>query len=129
MRTQGFLFALMIMAVFMVPVEYAQGAGTITGNVKVAGARNSADVVVYVEAPGKNLPGTKKHAVMDQVDQTFIPHVLPILKGTMVDFPNSDKVRHNVYSPAGGASPFNLGTYPAGVSKTMDFEKPGVVPL
>ena len=128
-KTWIFIFAATVMTVLGVPTSHPQGAGTITGTVKVVGARTSADVIVYVEAPGKNPPAPQKHAVMDQMNQTFIPHVLPIVKGTAVDFPNSDKVRHNVYSPAGSAKPFNLGTYPAGVTKTMEFEKPGVVPL
>ena len=38
------------------------------------------------------------HAVMDQRNETFVPHVLAITTGTTVDFPNSDRIYHNVFS-------------------------------
>ena len=108
------------------------GTGQITGTVKVRGVRNSANVIVYLEgrdgaarAPAPD----SHHQLMDQKDLTFEPHVLPVVKGSAIDFPNSDKVRHNVYSPAESAHQFNLGTYPAGVVKTVEFAKSGVVPL
>ncbi|MBI3077330.1 MAG: hypothetical protein HYY85_10185, partial [Deltaproteobacteria bacterium] len=56
-------------------------------------------------------------------------HVLPVLVGTTVDFPNSDKVRHNVFTPSRLADRFNLGTYPTGVVKRVTFRRPGVIPL
>ena len=37
-------------------------------------------------------------AVMDQRNETFVPHVLAITTGTTVDFPNSDRFYHNVFS-------------------------------
>ncbi len=65
---------------------------------------------------------------MDQKYLMFQPHVLPILAGTTVAFPNSDRIRHNVFSYT-GPKMFNLGTYPAGMSRYITFEQPGVVPL
>lgn len=38
------------------------------------------------------------HAIMDQVDLAFAPHVLSIQAGTLVRFPNRDQVRHSIYS-------------------------------
>ena len=35
---------------------------------------------------------------MDQRNETFVPHVLAITTGTTVDFPNSDRIYHNVFS-------------------------------
>src|SRR5262249_40458941 len=35
---------------------------------------------------------------MDQKDETFVPHVLAIVAGTTVDFPNNDHTYHNVFS-------------------------------
>lgn len=63
---------------------------------------------------------------MDQRDETFVPHVLAIRTGTIVDFPNSDRIYHNVFS----LSPtrrFDLGRYAVGRSKSVRFERPGVV--
>lgn len=101
----------------------------VRGSIKALGVRDSANVVVFLEGNGTKATPAPKAAVMDQRSLTFVPHVLPLPRGTAVDFPNSDKVRHNVYSPAGSAKRFNLGTYAVGVTKTEQFDAVGVVPL
>jgi plastocyanin len=104
----------------------AATAGGITGHVKAKGAKDNANVVVYIERiPGKSFPAPSKHAVMDQKDFKFVPHVMPVLSGTTVDFLNSDKVMHNVYSPDACDGKFNLGSWPQGSSKSHTFTKPG----
>jgi plastocyanin len=65
-------------------------------------------------------------ATMDQRNQTFIPHVLAIAVGSTVDFPNSDNLYHNVFSLS-KTRPFDLGHYPAGHSKSLRFDRPGIV--
>jgi plastocyanin len=63
---------------------------------------------------------------MDQRQETFVPHVLAVRTGTTVDFPNNDRVYHNVFS----LSPtrrFDLGRYAVGRSKAVRFDRPGVV--
>jgi hypothetical protein len=55
-----------------------------------------------------------------------VPHVLAVTVGTVVDFPNSDKTFHNVFSLS-KARRFDLGRYAAGRSKSVRFERPGVV--
>ena len=65
-------------------------------------------------------------AVMDQRNQTFVPHVLAVIAGTTVDFPNSDHFYHDVFSLSKSAR-FDLGRYPAGKSKSIRFDKSGVV--
>ncbi len=52
-----------------------------------------------------------------------------MLVGSTVEFPNSDTVRHNVYSPAESTKQFNLGVYPPKSTKDMKLEKVGVIPL
>ena len=104
--------------------------GTLKGSVKVSRARHSGDVVVFLERAGmRESPPPEKHVVMDQKNLIFIPHILPIQKGTTVDFPNSDQVRHNVFSPRGEVTQFNLGTYAVGVSKSVTFDKIGEILL
>jgi plastocyanin len=61
-----------------------------------------------------------------QVGLAFQPHVLPILKGSSVEFPNTDVVFHNVFSLS-RASTFDLGRYPRGESKSVRFDTPGLV--
>jgi plastocyanin len=67
-------------------------------------------------------------ARMDQRNEQFLPRVLAITVGTIVDFPNSDKTFHNVFS----LSPvrrFNLGRFPPGRTGSVRFDRPGIVPV
>ena len=100
-------------------------AGELKGTVKATGARTNADAVVYVDAiPGKTFPPPEKHPEMDQKDMRFMPHVLPVVVGTTVDFRNSDKVLHNVFSPDKCAGKFNLGSWPTGKIRSYTFKQP-----
>src|SRR3954465_2708252 len=66
------------------------------------------------------------HAVMDQRNESFVPHVLAITTGTTVDFPNTDRFYHNVFSLS-KARTFDLGRYAAGNSRPIRFDRPGIV--
>jgi len=63
---------------------------------------------------------------MDQRNEAFVPYVLPVLAGTTVDFPNSDRTYHNVFSFS-KTKRFDLGRYARGGSKSVRFDRPGVV--
>ena len=63
---------------------------------------------------------------MVQQNERFMPHVLAIVAGTWVDFPNSDSTYHNVFSLS-KAHRFNLGRYAAGKSAATRFESPGLI--
>ncbi len=98
--------------------------GDIHGKVACKGVRNSADAVVYVDRiAGKTCPPPAAHARIDQKGMQFVPHVLPVVIGTTVDFLNSDAVLHNVLSPEACAEKFNLGTWPKGQTKSYTFKK------
>jgi len=71
-------------------------------------------------------PAARPRYVMDQKELTFVPHVLPILAGSTVEFPNSDPVYHNVFSFS-KIRTFDLGRYPTGRSKAITFNQPGLV--
>jgi plastocyanin len=84
--------------------------------------------VVYLEAAPRGAfeqsePG---RAVMDQHNQTFVPHLLAVTTGTTVEFPNSDRIYHNVFSLSKVAR-FDLGRYAVGRSKSIRFDRPGIV--
>lgn len=103
-----------------------KSGGTIKGNVYAKPSKYRKNVAVYIDKiPGKEFPPPEKHAVIDQVSLTFVPHVLPVLTGTTVDFVNSDNVLHNVFTPDKCADKFNLGSYPKEVVKSRLFDKPG----
>jgi plastocyanin len=84
--------------------------------------------VVYLEAAphGAFEEGERARVVLDQRNQTFVPHVLAIQAGTNVDFPNNDKTYHNVFSLS-RAKRFDLGRYPKSQVRTVRFDRPGVV--
>ena len=84
--------------------------------------------VVYLEtAPRGAFEQTEsKRATMDQRNETFVPHVLTITAGTTVEFPNSDRIYHNVFSFS-KPRPFDLGRYAVGRSKAVRFDRPGIV--
>ena len=84
--------------------------------------------VVYLESAPRGAfePSEAGRAVMDQRNETFVPHVLAITTGTTVDFPNSDKFYHNVFSLSKIRS-FDLGRYPTGNSRPVRFDRPGIV--
>jgi len=105
-------------------------AGDLVGTVTARGVRSPENVVVYFKhtLPDDQLPLPENNPVMDQRKLTFIPHVMCVLKGTTVDFPNNDEVPHNVFSPS-PVKKFNLGTYKVGVVKSVTFDKSGLVPL
>ena len=104
--------------------------GDIHGRVVAKGLRDSADAVVYVaQIAGKTFAPPVVHGRIDQRNLQFVPHVLPVLAGTTVDFLNSDAVLHNVFSPDACADHFNLGTWPQGQMKSFTFKKDCFVAL
>src|SRR5437762_1766001 len=109
-------------------VLFALLASNVEGQVVVKNARDNSNAVVYIEKiPGKTFAPPSAVARLDQLNLTFVPHVLPVLAGTNVEFPNSDEIRHNVFSPE--PYKFNLGTYEKNTKKYYKFDKPGVATL
>jgi plastocyanin len=84
--------------------------------------------VVYLESAPRGAfdQAEQGRAAMDQRNETFVPHVLAITAGTVVDFPNSDRFYHNVFSLSKAAR-FDLGRYAVGKSKSVRFNQPGIV--
>ena len=84
--------------------------------------------VVYLETPPRAAFEQRDdiRPRMDQKNQAFVPHVLAIVAGTTVDFPNSDRIYHNVFSLSRAKS-FDLGRYATGRSKSVRFDRTGIV--
>jgi plastocyanin len=108
-------------------------AGEIKGKVTVHGLKSAENIAVWVDAiSGKKFDAPAKPAVADQKHMTFVPHVLVVLKGTTVQFLNSDPVGHNVYWPSIDRNKklaHNMGTWPEGQQKSFTFNDLGVAPL
>jgi plastocyanin len=114
------------------PAE-SKGAGAVAGEVTISepglfGASVRADrsgVVVYLE----NVTGSAQHgqrAAIRQRNTTFVPRVAVVQVGETVEFPNEDRIFHNVFSLSQVAK-FDLGLYKAGSSKSVTFSRAGVV--
>lgn len=89
------------------------------------------DFVVYIdqEPAQKPSPPAKPVEVVTQKDATFRPHVLPVLVGTTVEWPNRDEIYHNVFSIS-EPKEFDLGLYKStDATKRVTFDKPGRVDI
>jgi plastocyanin len=89
----------------------------------------SEKAVVYLESEtfkARKFSAPAAHPLLDQKDLAFHPQVLPIVIGTTVEFPNRDNLFHNVFSYSQPRE-FDLGRYPTGDSRSVRFERPGVV--
>jgi plastocyanin len=96
----------------------------VRGSVRANG-RPQPNTVVWLEAPRAAAPPSTAKIVLDQRNLNFYPHVLAVRVGTTVDFPNNDRVFHNVFSFRDGKR-FDLGMYPIGTLRRVTFDKPGL---
>lgn len=92
-----------------------------------AGADRRRSVVYLETAPQEAFeapaPG---RAALDQRNESFVPYVVAVTVGSTVDFPNSDRTYHNVFSLS-KTKRFDLGRYPRGQSRSVRFDRPGEV--
>ena len=89
------------------------------------------NIVIYLETTESMpvLTGSQGgNPQITQLGETFFPHVLPVVKGSTVQFPNEDPIFHNVFSLS-RTKTFDLGRYPMGDSRSVTFEEPGIVPV
>ncbi len=97
-------FILASMCLFFTNSNFAQDitaeGSVITGKIEVKGVRDARDVVVYLENVKGDFKPLAEKASIDQRNLIFNPHVLPVLVGTTVEYPNNDNVMHNVSSPS-----------------------------
>jgi plastocyanin len=90
------------------------------------------DFVVYIEGPvGTNhvVPPSQPEFIsstrVTQAGATFEPHILPVVVGTTVQWPNNDQIFHNVFSLSDTTN-FDLGLYKGNPEeKRITFNKAG----
>ena len=71
-------------------------------------------------------PQSERIHIMDQVGKRFVPETLIIRAGDSVRFPNSDNIRHHVYSFS-KVKPFELPLYSGEPTNPVRFEQPGMI--
>jgi plastocyanin len=83
------------------------------------------ELVVFLEG---DLPAEEKpiRAELIQQNHRFEPQMLVIPVGSSVSFPNADPIFHNVFSLS-SVKKFDLGYFPAGQTRVIKFDAPGVV--
>ena len=140
---------LSIFVIFSVLLCSARGQAVIEGKVKLPKPRpvdvinkryelNGEPAVVVPDPPAAVIylegefpaPKTPPRTQMAQKNMEFVPPLLPIQVGTVVEFPNKDEMYHNIFSYS-KPKRFDLGRY-RGDEKPIPFEvfdKPGVETL
>ncbi len=121
-------------------VAVALRSTTVSGRIALRDSRVDAvnkrqdysGIVIYVQQVSPQavsepaaLPRSR-HVVMLQKNKMFTPHVLPVLAGTWIDFPNADPIFHNAFSSFNGQI-FDVGLYAPRTSKSVQFVRQGVV--
>ena len=103
-------------------------ARSVSGSVTAPQGAAIAGAVVFVQAPSQPTASQHATAVVDQVEKTFVPGILPIMVGTYVRFPNHDQIQHHVYSFS-PTKTFELPLYKGEDAPPVLFDKAGVVKI
>ncbi len=91
--------------------------------------RPIADALVYLvaEQPAATMASPAEGKI-DQVDRDFTPPVSAVQVGATVHFPNSDNIRHHVYSFSTPRT-FEIRLYSGIPAEPIVFDRPGLVVL
>jgi plastocyanin len=107
----------------------ATAARSVSGSVTAPQGAAIAGAVVFLQEPSPPpIAGEHAAAVVDQVEKTFVPGILPIMVGTYVRFPNHDQIQHHVYSFS-PTKTFELPLYKGEAAPAVLFDKVGVVKI
>jgi len=103
-------------------------AGMVTVNVATKSGSAAEDTVIVFDPLDATSPESHDTAIVDQINKRFVPRVSVVRSGTAITFPNSDNIRHQVYSFS-PAKVFTLKLYAGSPKIAVDFDKPGLVVL
>ncbi len=104
-------------------------AATLTLNLRDERGNPAEDTVVYLMSEKTHgLPIKQPDTRIDQVNKTFVPLVSVVQRGTRIQFPNKDNIRHHVYSFS-KAKRFEIKLYADTPAKPILFDKPGYVTM
>ena len=121
-------FPLRLAAAMIVLGTHASVAAVVTVTVQDKTGSPAADTVVVFDPIDGKPPASHNTVVVDQIDKMFVPKVSVIRTGTAVTFPNSDRIRHQVYSFS-AAKTFSLKLYATSPPVDILFDKAGLVIL
>jgi len=102
--------------------------GVVTVNVTSRSGAAAQDAVVVFYPLDTTPAASRDTAVIDQINKRFVPHVSVVRTGTTITFPNSDRIRHQVYSFS-PAKTFSLKLYAGSPKTPVTFDQPGLVVL
>jgi plastocyanin len=114
--------------ILAVPDALYAASGLSVTVLSAAGTPVQDAIIIAEPAQGSPPPRAGLKDVMDQRNLMFVPGALVVQTGTAVDFPNSDQVRHEVYSFS-SAKTFQLALYAGKAHAPVLFDKPGLVTL
>lgn len=105
-------------------------AGELTVTVLDTERQATANIVVFATPLDREAPPPQPNhvAIMDQVNKRFVPHILVIQRDTLVKFPNSDTIKHHVYSFS-AIKTFELKLYSGEPPDPLLFEQAGIATL
>jgi plastocyanin len=102
--------------------------GVVTVNVATASGATMPDTVIMFDPLDAAPPVDHGAVVIDQLNKRFVPRVSVVRTGTAITFPNSDRIRHQVYSFS-PAKTFTLKLYAGSPQTPIIFDQPGLVVL
>jgi plastocyanin len=102
--------------------------GAVTVNVTTQTGAAAGDAVVVFYPLDAAPAAARETAVIDQINKRFVPRVSVVRTGTAITFPNSDRIRHQVYSFS-PAKTFSLKLYAGSPKTAVTFDQPGLVVL
>jgi plastocyanin len=103
-------------------------AGMVTVNVTTRSGGAAEDAVIVFDPLDAAPPASHDTAIIDQINKRFVPRVIVVRTGTTITFPNSDRIRHQVYSFS-PAKTFTLKLYAGSPQTPVTFDHPGLVVL
>ena len=128
------LFATGAMPATVVPapaIATATATAPVSVQVQVHDARGKplADAVVFLESrEAKAAVRPLRDVTIEQINKQFAPRVTVMPVGSLVSFPNRDKVRHHVYSFS-PIKAFELKLYAGTPANPVEFDRSGIAVL
>jgi plastocyanin len=121
-------FATLLMSVATALVASLAAAADLVVHVQTSASVPVEDAIVYAVAARPTPPAADLKYSVDQVNRQFVPRINVVQTGTAVRFPNSDNIRHSVYSFS-QAKVFTLKLYAGKSTDAVVFDKAGLVVL